>query len=219
MYMQVIEDYCMNEKDQNIIPFSSLHQMSRNTNPLCPSYALPSFRSRHPTPPPLLRDPLDLTSVELHASRRPKPIETSPYRRNYMDYSDVEGNRPNAMHARPNRRNSFIRDPISVEDIMKPAMSIHKSHRHTNPLNPHYDFPEESDLTIKQTQQQQQLRHSQHIQQQPFVVWNAENREQTSTPYIFIQNMQPRPIYQRNMPSAQSPFRSDNTTRPFPTFS
>eukprot|EP00002_Diphylleia_rotans_P011251 TRINITY_DN2226_c0_g2_i6.p1 TRINITY_DN2226_c0_g2~~TRINITY_DN2226_c0_g2_i6.p1 ORF type:complete len:163 (+),score=25.16 TRINITY_DN2226_c0_g2_i6:805-1293(+) len=148
MYMQVIEDYCMNEKDQNIIPFSSLHQMSRNTNPLCPSYALPSFRSRHPTPPPLLRDPLDLTSVELHASRRPKPIETSPYRRNYMDYSDVEGNRPNAMHARPNRRNSFIRDPISVEDIMKPAMSIHKSHRHTNPLNPHYDFPEESDLTM-----------------------------------------------------------------------
>jgi len=111
----------------------------RVTNPLDPQYKLPSFATKPPTPP---RGKARSSAYDVSDIQGTHPSPLYPFQqRDSMRTDDVEG--ANTQWKPLSRRYIGIGAPrsIDVRDINDEGLAANKvTHRHTNPLDPTYDY-------------------------------------------------------------------------------
>mmetsp|Transcript_4005 Transcript_4005/g.5910 ORF Transcript_4005/g.5910 Transcript_4005/m.5910 type:complete len:324 (+) Transcript_4005:15-986(+) len=113
----------------------SLMTTKRDTNPLNPSYSLPSVELVAPDPPKFLgnrHDVSDITKGDGTKTRTQRLNETAT--RDHINYSDI-AKQDNPYHF-PKRSSSYTSTMESVKDINNEW--VHKTHRVTDPLDPVY---------------------------------------------------------------------------------
>lgn len=139
---EVLDYHLRNDDIEGSRPMMNKIRISRQTNPVEPTYILPTSNQRPITPPKFLRDPLDISDIReqepksLHGvtvdlSKPPKPTQ---------NIDDIQGAKPIHPHKFPQRVRLGSEQGESTMTNVKDINNYmtFKSKRVTNPLNPEY---------------------------------------------------------------------------------